>query len=150
MFDAIVDERAFEFCGEMTRKFDLIRWGILKEKMDAAKVKMRHLRDLTGEYSQVNMLTGDVYYQVDGKQLIIYGFSGEAVKPSGAWEKKSGYFNKVVNDKGEDTGLYENLIENGLYLKTVDPEQHMFWPIYNDTMTNSQGRIQNDYGYESL
>ncbi len=150
MFNAIVDERAFEFCGEMTRKFDLIRWGILKEKMDAAKMKMRNLRDLTGEYAQVNMLGGDVYYQVDGKRLIVYGFTGEAVKPAGAWEKKSGYFNKVVTDKGEDTGLYENLIKNGLYLETVDPEQHMFWPIYNDTMTNSQGRIKNDYGYESL
>ena len=150
MFNAIVDERAFEFCGEMTRKFDLIRWGILKEKMDAAKVKMRNLRDLTGEYAQVNMLGGDVYYQVDGKKLVVYGFTGEAVKPAGAWEKKSGYFNKVVTDKGEDTGLYEGLIENGLYLKTEDPEQHMFWPIYNDTMTNSQGRIKNDYGYESL
>ena len=64
MFNAIVDERAFEFCGEMTRKFDLIRWGILKEKMDAAKQKMKNLRDLTGEYAQVNMLGGDVYYQV--------------------------------------------------------------------------------------
>ncbi len=31
-----------------------------------------------------------------------------------------------------------------------EPEQYMFWPIYNDTMTNSQGRIKNDYGYESL
>ena len=138
MFNAIVDERAFEFCGEMTRKFDLIRWGILKEKMDAAKQKMKNLRDLTGEYAQVNMLGGDVYYQVDGKQLIVYGFTGEAVKPSGAWEKKAEYFTKV---------LYDELVE-GIYYR--DPEQYMFWPIYNDTMTNSQGRIKNDYGYESL
>ena len=29
-------------------------------------------------------------------------------------------------------------------------EAEAFWPIYNDTMTNSQGRIKNDYGYESL
>jgi hypothetical protein len=147
MFDAIVDERAFEFCGEMTRKFDLIRWGILKEKMDEAKQKMKNLRDLTGEYAQVNMLGGDVYYQVDGKQLIIYGFTGEAVKPVGPWEKKAEYFTKVVDSKGQDTGLYDELVE-GIYYR--DPEQYMFWPIYNDTMTNSQGRIKNDYGYESL
>ena len=147
MFNAIVDERAFEFCGEMTRKFDLIRWGLLKEKMDLAKEKMKNLRDLTGEYAQVNMLGGDVYYQVEGKQLIIYGFTGEAVKPSGAWEKKAEYFTKVVDSKGMDTGLYDELVE-GIYYR--DPEQYMFWPIYNDTMTNSQGRIKNDYGYESL
>ena len=147
MFNAIVDERAFEFCGEMTRKFDLIRWGLLKEKMDAAKEKMKNLRNLTGEYAQVNMLGGDVYYQVEGKQLIVYGFTGEAVKPSGAWEKKAEYFTKVVDSKGQDTGLYDDLVE-GIYYR--DPEQYMFWPIYNDTMTNSQGRIKNDYGYESL
>ncbi|MBR0053072.1 MAG: RagB/SusD family nutrient uptake outer membrane protein [Bacteroidales bacterium] len=147
MFDAIVDERAFEFCGEMTRKFDLIRWGMLKQKMDEAKAKMKNLRDLTGEYAQVNGLEGDVYYQVDGRNIIIYGFSGEAVKPSGAWEKKAEYFTKTVDSKGADTGLYNALVE-GIY--TGDPEQHMFWPIYNDTMTNSQGRIKNDYGYESL
>ena len=149
MFDAIVDERAFEFCGEMTRKFDLIRWGILKEKMDEAKTKMIHLRDRTDEYADVNHLGdfGDVYYQVDGKNLVIYGFSGEAVKPAGAWEKKADYFGKTVDSKGADTGLYNDLV-NGIYYR--DPEQYMFWPIYNDTMTNSQGRIKNDYGYESL
>ncbi len=43
--------------------------------------------------------------------------------------------------------MYEALID-GLYSR--DPVQYMFWPIYNDTMTNSQGNIKNDYGYESL
>ena len=149
MFNAIVDERAFEFCGEMTRKFDLIRWGLLKEKMDQAKSEMRQLRDRTGIFADVNHLgdEGDVYYQMDGNRIVIYGFSGEAVKPAGAWEKKAGYFGKVVDSKGVDTGLYESLID-GLYSR--DPVQYMFWPIYNDTMTNSQGNIKNDYGYESL
>ena len=146
MFNAIVDERAFEFCGEMTRKFDLIRWGILKEKLDQAIAEMKDLRDLKGQFADVNMLGGDVYYQLDGNKLVIYGFNGEAVKPAGAWEKKSEYFTKVVDSKGADTGLYDALVE-GIYNR--DPEQYMFWPIYFDTMTNSQGKIKNDYGYES-
>ena len=146
MFNAIVDERAFEFCGEMTRKFDLIRWGILKEKMDQAIAEMKDLRDLKGRFAGVNMLGGDVYYQLDGNRIVIYGFTGEAVKPAGAWEKKAEYFTKVVDSKGVDTGLYDALVE-GLYNR--DPEQYMFWPIYFDTMTNSQGMIKNDYGYES-
>ena len=146
MFDAIVDERAFEFCGEMTRKFDLIRWGILKEKMDQAVAEMKDLRDLKGRFAGVNMLGGDVYYRLDGNKIVIYGFTGEAVKPAGAWEKKAEYFTKVVDSKGADTGLYDALVE-GIYDR--DPEQYMFWPIYFDTMTNSQGMIKNDYGYES-
>ena len=146
MFNAIVDERAFEFCGEMTRKFDLIRWGILKEKLDQAISEMKDLRNLTGRFAGVNMLGGDVYWQLDGNKVVIYGFNGEAVKPAGAWEKKAEYFTKVVDSKGADTGLYDALVE-GIYNR--DPEQYMFWPIYFDTMTNSQGMIKNDYGYES-
>ena len=149
MFNAIVDERAFEFCGEMTRKFDLIRWGILKEKMDQAKTEMKQLRNRTGIFADVNHLgeDGDVYYQLDGNKLVIYGFSGEAVKPAGAWEKKAGYFGKTEDSKGAPTGLYDDLVE-GIY--NQDPEQHMFWPIYNTTMINSQKLIKNDYGYDNL
>ncbi len=147
MFDAIVDERAFEFCGEMTRKFDLIRWGLLASKMDEAKADMKALRSLSGKYADVNGLGGDVYYQLDGNKIVIYGFSGETVPPTGAWEVKSEYFTKTVDSKGVDTGLYDALIE-GIYAR--DPEQYMYWPIYNDTMTNSQGYIKNDYGYVSL
>ena len=145
MFNAIVDERAFEFCGEMTRKFDLIRWGLLKSKMIEAKNDMTALRNLTGKYAGVNGLNGDIYWQLDGDNVVVYGFKGESTKPSGAWEKKAEYFTKIVDSKGADTGLYDALIE-GIYSR--DPEQYMFWPIYNTTMINSQGRIKNDYGYE--
>ena len=147
MFNAIVDERAFEFCGEMTRKFDLIRWNLLKTKLDAAKADMLALRGLTGKYAGVNGLGGDVYYQVDGSNITIYGFNGEVTKPQGVWEKKAEYFTKVVDSKGADTGLYDGQI-NSIY--DADPVQHMFWPIFNTTMINSQGHILNDYGYDSI
>ena len=149
MFDAIVDERAFEFVGEMTRKFDLIRWNLLKTKMIQAKTEMKNLRDnLTAPNGKVvNKLGGDVYWQLDGDKLVVYGFNGEAVKPAGAWEKKAEYFTKIVDSKGVDTGLYDALIE-GIY--DADPDQHMFWPIFNTTMINSQGMIKNDYGYDSI
>jgi len=130
----------------MTRKFDLIRWNLLKTKLDAAKADMTALRNLTGKYANVNGLDGDVYYQIDGSEIIIYGFNGENTKPQGAWEKKAEYFTKVVDSKGADTGLYDALI-NGIY--DADPVQHMFWPIFRTTIINSQGMIKNDYGYEN-
>lgn len=61
MFKAIVDERAFEFCGEMLRKADLIRWGLLKSKLDETKQKMRDLRTLSGDYSDLN---NTLYYNM--------------------------------------------------------------------------------------
>ena len=147
MFNAIVDERAFEFCGEMTRKFDLIRWNLLKTKMDETIAEMKDLRDMTGKFAGINGMDGDVYYQVNGSQISVWGLSGETTAPSGAWEKKAGYINKTVDSKGADTGLYDALVE-GLYYG--DPIQHMFWPIFNTTLINSQGYIKNDYGYDSL
>ncbi len=147
MFNAIVDERALEFCGEMTRKFDLIRWNMLKTKMDETIADMKDLRALSGKYAGINGMDGDVYYQVNGNNITVYGLTGEKTAPSGAWEKKSGYITKTEDSKGAATGLYDDLV-NGLY--NADPIQHMFWPIFNDTMTNSQGHIKNDYGYDSI
>ena len=41
IFNAIVDERALEFVGEMLRKNDLIRWNLLKTKMDESKKELQ-------------------------------------------------------------------------------------------------------------
>ena len=36
-FNAIVDERAWEFGGEMIRKYDLVRWNLLGDRLDRMK-----------------------------------------------------------------------------------------------------------------
>ncbi len=143
MFEAIVDERALEFCGEFLRKADLIRWNRLKTNLDAAIQDMLDLRDLQGAYAG---LTGDIAYAyaADNKSIAITFLTADGEVPAGT-EISAGYVNKY--DDAKSTGFYEARIR-GLY--TNDPEQHMFWPIFNDTMTNSQGFIKNDYGYDSI
>ena len=143
MFEAIVDERALEFCGEFLRKGDLIRWNLLKTNLDAAIDDMLDLRDLQGAYAG---LTGDIAYAyaADNKSIAITFLTADGEVPAGT-EISAGYVNKY--DDAKSTGFYEARIR-GLY--TNDPEQHMFWPIFNDTMTNSQGFIKNDYGYDSI
>ena len=143
MFDAIVDERALEFCGEFLRKADLIRWNLLKTKLDAAVEDMLALRSLEGEYAS---LTGDIAYAYadDAKSINITFLTAGGETPKGA-ELSVGYVSKY--DDAKKTGFYTDRI-HGIY--TSDPEQHMFWPIFNDTMTNSQGYIKNDYGYDNL
>jgi len=141
MFDAIVDERAFEFCGEFLRKGDLIRWNLLKKKLDEAVEDMMDLRDLKGKY---DTLSGDVYYapnEDDEGMLNLVFFRDGADAPAG-YTLEAKYVNKY--DDAKSTGFYADRIR-GIY--TRDPEQYMFWPIFNDTMSNSQGLIKNDYGY---
>ena len=142
-FEAVVKERALEFCGEFLRKADLIRWNRLKESLDAAKAQMNDLRDLAGDFAG---LSGDIAYVLseDGQSLDIQFLAPGEKAPSG-YELSAGYVNKY--DDAKKTGFYAEKIE-GIYAQ--DPVQHMFWPIFNDTMTNSQGYIKNDYGYDNL
>ena len=44
-FDAIVNERAWEFGGEGIRKLDLVRWGLLDSKIEEMKVAMLYMLD---------------------------------------------------------------------------------------------------------
>ena len=134
-FEAVAKERALEFCGEFLRKADLIRWNRLKESLDAAKAQMNDLRDLAGDFAG---LSGDIAYVLseDGQSLDIQFLAPGEKAPSG-YELSAGYVNKY--DDAKKTGFYAEKIE-GIYAQ--DPVQHMFWPIFNDTMT--------DYGYDNL
>ena len=142
-FEAIDAERGLEFCGEFLRKADLIRWNRLKSNIDAAKDEMFALRDLQKRYS---LLSGDIAYALsaDGKSMDIKFLEAGEAAPAG-YELSTGYVSKY--DDAKKTGFYTDRI-NGIYYS--DPEQHMYWPIFNDTMTNSQGYIKNDYGYDSI
>ena len=144
MFDAIVDERAFEFCGEFLRKADLIRWNLLNAKMAEAKTDLYKFRSLQAPY---NVLSGDIYTKVaaDRKSLIIYGLlPGETEEKDLSWTYVKDYVTKVADADGKPQGLYDDRI-NHLYVN--DPEQYMFWPIIQGTLDDSQGTIVNDYAY---
>src|SRR5690606_34191171 len=52
-FNAIVDQRALEFTGEMLRKGDLIRWNLLGTKLAEAKEKLEQLENRTGKYADL-------------------------------------------------------------------------------------------------
>ena len=62
IFNAIVDERALEFVGEFLRKADLIRWGMLKEKIDEAVTELQDFRAGSAEsHKGINYSTLGTY-----------------------------------------------------------------------------------------
>jgi starch-binding outer membrane protein, SusD/RagB family len=135
MFNAIVDEHKFEFCGEMERKQALIRWNLLKTKLDDAKARMFALRSRTGEYADV---PETIYYKYadDEESLVIYGLNrGETSDPGGD-------YTSVLYVTPE--GLNDAKI-NSLYVG--DPDQRQFWPIWQVFLDGSNGKLVNDYGY---
>ena len=141
-FEAIVEERALEFCGEFLRKADLIRWNRLSENLEKAKKDMYDLRDRLGAY---NYLSGDIWYRLndDEESITIWGLDrDEQTAPEGDdWEQIAAY---VKYDDAKKSDLFEGKIEN-IYLN--NPDQYMFWPIFDNTVANSQGYIVNDYVY---
>lgn len=154
MFNAIVDERGLEFAGEFVRKADLIRWGLLKSKLDETNEKMKSLvllqdYDENHPYSQ---LSGHVYYKMgnlnwtrngvtnvaEGAKLNIYGLNyGELeLDPEG--------YEEYTDSKGEvSTWLKENSLDDCIdYLYVRDPDVYQYWPIFNVNLNDNQN-LQN-------
>ncbi len=129
MFNAIVEEHKFEFTGEMERKQALIRWNLLKTKLDEAKAKMHELQDRTGEYADVPS-TLHFRYAADEETLEIYGLErGESGTPAGeGWSTKSW------------TNLNDDKIET---LYRGDPNANQFWPIWQVFVDGSNGKLSN-------
>jgi hypothetical protein len=53
---------------------------------------------------------------------------------------------KIVDSSGKAQGLNNNRVEN-IYIN--NPDEYMYWPIFQGTLDDSQGTIKNDYGYAS-
>lgn len=137
MFNAIVEENKFEFTGEMERKQALIRWNLLKTKLDEAKVKMANLSQRAGEYATVPTT---LYYKfkADNVSLDIYGLNrGETANPGADYTS----FAWTWTGAAADTKI------NSLYKAGVNPDNRQFWPIWQVFIDGSNGKIVNDYGY---
>ena len=137
MFNAIVEENKFEFTGEMERKQALIRWNLLKAKLDQAKQKMTDLAAHTGQYADV---PATLYYKfkADNVSLDIYGLNrGETTNPGATYTS----FAWTWTGAAADTKI------NSLYKPGVNPDNRQFWPIWQVFIDGSNGQLTNDYGY---
>lgn len=54
-FTAIVKERSLEFGGEGIRKYDLIRWNLLNQKLADTKTALTNMSNLTGTFNGLNI-----------------------------------------------------------------------------------------------
>ena len=135
-FNAIVEERALEFVGEFLRKADLIRWNMLKTKLDEAKTEMYALSEKQGA----------VYYKYneDGYTLTLFGYNeGElGQNPGAGWIQYTDSKGSPVENYFGD--LKAERIER---IYRNDPDTRQWWPIFENTITNSQGKLVNDYGF---
>ncbi|MDP9049018.1 MAG: RagB/SusD family nutrient uptake outer membrane protein, partial [Bacteroidota bacterium] len=77
-FNAIVNERSFEFGGEGLRKYDLIRWNLLNAKIISTRANLTLMLNKQAPY---NNLPQSMYYKT-GSQTLVYTNSLYAPTPA--------------------------------------------------------------------
>ena len=151
-FNAIVDERAFEFCGENLRKYDLMRWGLLREKLEKAQADVYDLQKGIGAYAgrpdsvYFHFVRNDAYAQ-NGAAYIFDRFIGldlDATRPA-EFDKENGWVAKSFFDK---EGVPDITTENWYLFKAgTNIDMHQYWPIFDVNIAASNGTLWNDYEY---
>jgi hypothetical protein len=77
-FNAIVNERSFEFGGEGLRKFDLIRWNLLNTAITTTRANLTLMLNKAAPYAS---LPQSMYY-LNASQTLVYGNSLYATTPA--------------------------------------------------------------------
>lgn len=141
--EGIIEQRAFEFAGEALRKADLVRWGIIDEKMAEAKQKLTDLANRQGAYADLPL---KLYFKLqdDGETIKIYGLNhGDTDDHGSTLQKEEGYTSKdwFVSSKEGTNIITDDYIE-GLYVKT--PSLNYLWPIWQTFIDKSNNMLNND------
>lgn len=149
----IENERAFEFCGEMIRKFDLMRWGLFGTNLKKAMTRMAELNAHTGEFSDTQSEICFKYVKNDNLKGAsathayeisdLYGLAhGEVGEPAG-FDKNAGWIKK---DFFADDGV-DYIPQIKLYQDESILEYRQYWPIFQEQLSSCDGTLWNDYGY---
>ena len=165
MFEAIVEENAMEFAGEGFRKWDLIRWNLLVEKIrEAKKEYLTMMNDGTFQkevyFNYIKDDAGQPTNKIDFSSITWYGLP--AGKTADDYHASAKSFGNGDTSKNTDTQVYTNLpsISSGLVGvgtlaaggTTINFEEpaimnRYLLPIASTTISASNGAISNSYGY---
>ncbi|MBQ4394645.1 MAG: RagB/SusD family nutrient uptake outer membrane protein [Paludibacteraceae bacterium] len=154
------EERKFEFTGEYIRKYDLMRWGILKETLERAHERLSQMNLHEGEFAQ---LTDSIYlkykfvgseysFSSDIKGFIIdsvYGLNiGETDVPA-YYNKENGWVKTSIysGSSGRELAPDNYMLFDRDYPERLNGRQ--YWPIFSVNVGQSNGALWNDYDYAS-
>lgn len=153
----LMDERKFEFCGEYIRKYDLMRWGKLKEKLVETTQRLADLNAHTGEFKE----TGDtIYFKYKQDNSFVYEGSGlNGYVMDSIWGLRKGEVGRPATYNKENGWVAKNIFrgESGANLNPNDYilykdedliDKRHYWPIFLTNIGASNGTLWNDYDYQ--
>lgn len=144
-FNAIVDERALELGGESVRKFDLIRWNMLYEKITEARELNRKIVYGEPPYDHLPEFLYFKYRDDDPEDLDFDALNldedlGDLNLPG--YDRVEWLPGISAGDKDEFID-WLNLMSSGL---DQNPQRHLM-PIAQPVIDDANGAFTNDYGY---
>lgn len=148
VFDAIVQENAWEFAGEGYRKWDLIRWNLLADKIN--EFKQDYLDGLNNKVYQEKVYFNyldEAKTKIDVSSITWYSTPASPDDYAGSADS----FGKSSTTKGDDKQVDTNLptISSGLVGENVPVKNRYIMPIASTTISASNGKLYNSYGYNN-
>lgn len=164
-FEAIVDERAWEFGGECLRKYDLIRWGNYGKKVAAARnTNLQMGQDQFTGVGQYAKLADYLYYKrnSDGTITFLNRYEDPAtvppVKDSPAiGDNPDGYLRatwlrstSLYDPAKSEPGQFVLRTWRGYPDNSGQAPLRYIQPLHQDVITSSLGNLNNDgYGFNN-
>lgn len=161
---AIKDERRFEFVGEYVRRWDLIRWGDLKETMERTKESIAAMDAHTGIFAG---LPDTIYYKyrpIEASENLLYSEDLRGYVFDSIWGLKPGEVGPCPYYVADGEGGHHGWVKKTVYedskgrslsesnYKLYDfahPEYlnwHQYYPIFNNNI-GSATNLTNSYNY---
>lgn len=142
-FNAIVDENAMEFAGEGVRKYELERWNLLSQKIDQMK---------SDYMTQIYEYPEKLYYKTYTENgLVKIDMKSVRWYDREAPENVADYqYVTFWGDEGKESNVKKSNVANLEFisggLNTVVKNRYLL-PIYSSTINESEGSLQNSYGF---
>lgn len=143
-FNAIVDERGWEFGGEMLRRNDLVRWNLLGDKLD----RMRGLTEKilhSSDDPEVENIPTYLYwkYNEDGESIDFLNKNYRLPLQNIAGYSRMEWHANMSDRAKNDFYVSHNRVASG-FDKT---KNNYLYPISNDLIVASNGVLSNDQMY---
>ncbi|WP_370479148.1 RagB/SusD family nutrient uptake outer membrane protein [Tamlana flava] len=145
-FEAIVDERAWEFGGEFIRKYELIRWNLYYDKVEETVQGLKDLADAA--FNGTGTGPDYMYWKTDENgDFVVLNPDSYVAAADETWERQA--FLIALHD---DATTYEDWILNDYenYLNgpgAANKAVRYIFPIPSTAVVNSKGTLAND-GYQ--
>ena len=139
-FNALVDERAWEFCGELVRKNDLVRWNLFGEKIQYYKDECLKI---VADDSKYKWVPNRLYWRNtpgNSETIDIYNPDFRLTAAPG-----TGWSSSVWLSGASDATKQSFVTNLDRVASGYDPaKNNHLLPIHITTITDSRGYLEND------